>query len=1080
VIRVRVADLPGASAIDPDAFVGYASPMHEVERLRPRNPARSGRPAPLGIGPGIGLSLCLFAAAPALAQDSDGDGVADAADAFPCDVARASVSWFPGQSTSALLAFEDQWPGHTDVDFNDVAVRVHQRIERDAAGAAVRLLASFDPVALGGDFSNGLALQLPVPRAGVVARRRIGAGGWSAVALEADANATLVLSPNLRELFGGAAGRINSRAAEARVAGQRLEVEVTFATPALLSSAAAPFDVFIFRSGDLGHQIHFPQYAGTAAMNSALFNTDQDASSAARRFVHVSGVPAALNLMTSTRYPLEGVGVSALFPDIVPFAASGGAQAQAFYASNVVAAQGHDVPASAVPALDVDVACAPSAGLGTADQPGASCVALLEAGVGRSGLYWVDVDGGDRANAFEAWCDMETDGGGWLLAATLRSAMGFAGGEAIWHSEGASTAVRPESGDAKSRAWHTLAVRQLAIRTHAEAPGRWASFELPAAQTMRDLVGSTNLSAVQVGSSRATITPRAQGSAAHACFAQAWRVTWRDHWSSDGYSDSGILVPSGAATGRPCGGSAAYATGIGLRTDSNNGFDGYGGSFEGYGGEGSGNAALTGGYVNLYVRERAPVVSGPLPSSLPRSCAGAPPGTVGLVTVDPSGGAATDAYSVWCDTQVAGGGWSLAMVTRDATAWAAGSDLWHSGGGAAGVTTAATSGKSIAYSELVGRELLIRTGSADSTAWAIFRMPRPSTLRDLVGRDNIQTLASGTWRSVILPIQQGPTAHACLAQDWRVSWANYPSSDNLPDSAILAPAGAAIGRPCGGLPGYATGIGVRTDTSNGWGDYGGSFEGPDGGFASFTGGYVAIYVREGTTGTALPASCAATASTRTGFHLIDPNGGSDDDAQVHWCDMTTDGGGWTLALASGELETLAAGTGYWHEGAGLDALAPVTNGKSLAYASLAASQVLFKFNREAAGNWASFDLPSSQTLLQLVGTTNIQSVASGSYRASLAPRARGAAAHACLGQTWRVTWRDHWSGDGYADSAIFAPSGAATGRPCGGNTHYGTGIGVRTDTSNGFSGYGASFEGYGLESPGNPALTSGHVAIYVR
>jgi LruC domain-containing protein len=305
------------------------------------------------------LAGLLALPAAALAQDADGDGVANAADAFPCDAARASVSFFPGETTSALLAFEDQWPGHTDLDFNDVAVRVHHRIERDAAGNAVRLAAVIDPVALGGDFSNGLALQLPVAAAGATFRRRVAGGPWQALALEPDASATAILSADLRELFAGAAGPVNARPGEARRAGDRLELEVTFAAAAALSAAAAPFDLFVFRAGDFSHQIHFPTFAGTAAMNAALFNSGHDASSPTRRFVHRSGVPAALNLMTSARYPLEGVGVSALFPDILDFAASGGARSQAFYAGRVAPEQGHDVPALALPAVAApETACA--------------------------------------------------------------------------------------------------------------------------------------------------------------------------------------------------------------------------------------------------------------------------------------------------------------------------------------------------------------------------------------------------------------------------------------------------------------------------------------------------------------------------------------------------------------------------------------------------------------------------------------------------------------------------------------------------------------------------------------------------
>ena len=310
----------------------------------------------------LGLGFATLVAAPAVsfAQDADGDGVLDDADAFPCDPSRASISYFPGSGSAAMLVYEDQWPGSTDLDFNDVVARVHYRIERHANGNVTSIHALLDPDALGGILSNGLALQLTAPREGATARRRVGGGGWESLALEGDASATVVLSQNLRELFGGVEGRINSVPGQATIAGQRLEFELHFATPAPISVSQAPFDLFIFRAGDFSHQIHFPQYSGTAAMNTGLFNSDQDASTPGRRFIHLSGIPAALSLFTSMTYPLEGVAISNLFPDIIQFANSGGVSNTNFYATTVIAANGRAVGARVIANNTArDVSCIP-------------------------------------------------------------------------------------------------------------------------------------------------------------------------------------------------------------------------------------------------------------------------------------------------------------------------------------------------------------------------------------------------------------------------------------------------------------------------------------------------------------------------------------------------------------------------------------------------------------------------------------------------------------------------------------------------------------------------------------------------
>ena len=299
-------------------------------------------------------------------EDNDMDGVPDPSDAQPCNPAVASIAYSPAEGVSSSMLFEDQWPAQGDLDFNDLVLTYNYIFRLDAAGDVTSIRATYNALALGGTFDNGFGLHLPVPR-GSVASTTLQVGTGTPVAVSpspADAEYTVDLFANLRTLFGGQAGQINSETNKARQVGQAFMVDIQFATPVSLPLGEAPFDVFVRRTQNAGLEIHQPNYNGTSQMDVTLFGSSDDASTPTRRYVDFNGLPFSLVVPQTIPYPAETVSISSVFPDIVGFAASAGTTNQDWYLTNVdrgliyTDASGQGPVTPVAPAVEVvDSAC---------------------------------------------------------------------------------------------------------------------------------------------------------------------------------------------------------------------------------------------------------------------------------------------------------------------------------------------------------------------------------------------------------------------------------------------------------------------------------------------------------------------------------------------------------------------------------------------------------------------------------------------------------------------------------------------------------------------------------------------------
>jgi LruC domain-containing protein len=249
-------------------------------------------------------------------------------------LAAASLNSGKAAEPHGMVLFEDQWPHRGDSDFNDQSIAYNYQFVTDATGHVVGLQATFNVLAIGATIHNGLNLHLPVSASAIsLATLDTGSGAADVSSIAGQSELDLPLIDDTRSLYPGVSGFINTDPAVPPVpVAHSMQLDIQFSQPVSLDVSTAPFDLFIARTGDRSHQVHLPQYSGTATgADQSLFGTGDDASATGRWFVNKQGLPFALAVPDVIPWPKESTSIELAYPHIVDFAASGGTQATDWY-----------------------------------------------------------------------------------------------------------------------------------------------------------------------------------------------------------------------------------------------------------------------------------------------------------------------------------------------------------------------------------------------------------------------------------------------------------------------------------------------------------------------------------------------------------------------------------------------------------------------------------------------------------------------------------------------------------------------------------------------------------------------------
>ncbi len=252
--------------------------------------------------------------------DTDGDGVIDRWDQLPDDGDGAFISYFP-EDGKQVVAFEDLWPSLGDFDFNDLVLSNQVVITKDADLNLVDASFKVSIDAIGASLHNGIAMMLYTENKEAFGGNIIESISGDVI-LDPDNTNGLILS---NDVFVTVNDRYQNNGPGPIGVPDTLRFTIVF------NDNAADFipELYLFRTGDRGLEVHRSGFPVTATMNTALFNTLNDAGD----FKTATGLPWGMEIITDGTWknPVEKVDILYAYPKFEAWATSEGVNEPTWY-----------------------------------------------------------------------------------------------------------------------------------------------------------------------------------------------------------------------------------------------------------------------------------------------------------------------------------------------------------------------------------------------------------------------------------------------------------------------------------------------------------------------------------------------------------------------------------------------------------------------------------------------------------------------------------------------------------------------------------------------------------------------------